>query len=418
MGGRGQPALLLCRPPPRGGHRRLSRRALPRPSGLPLQPRLPDLARVPAQRDGDHRRLHQGHHRPLRGPALGRPHGRGDRGAALADEVQRRPPPGRIRRRRAGAAPALRPCRRRHRRRPLRPRPCRRQRRHPGHGRHELRCRPRHRRRLRLHHRVRGGMGRAGERALHRLHHHRRGRRLHRPCRCRRPAPRRAAQRRRRPRPRLLRPGRHRAHGDRCQRGAGPPRPRLLPRRRDDPRRGTRARGGGRAWAAARAHARGDGAGDPGDRGREHGGRHPADDRRARHRPPRLCADRLRRRRPAARRRCRGAAGDEEGGRAAPSGPLLGPRHAAHRPPRRPRAHGQPPLRHGGPRPAQRSAPDPRPPGGRRTDARRAGGRGAGHRPYQHALCGPELRRAGAARHAGARRGRLCAGAGGAPPPA
>ena len=64
-----------------------------------------------------------------------------------------------------------------------------------------------------------------------------------------RPAPRRAAQRRRRPRPCLLRPGRDRADGHRRQRGAGPARPRLLPRRRDDAGRRQGARG--RGWVSA-----------------------------------------------------------------------------------------------------------------------------------------------------------------------
>ena len=146
------------------------------------------------------------------------------------------------------------------------PRPRRGQRRHPGHGGHELRRRSRHRRRLRLHHRVRGGVGRARERALHRLHHHRRGGRLHRLRRRGRTAPRRAAQRRRRPGSRLLRPGRHRADRDRRQRGARPPRPRLLPGRRDDAGRCEGARGGGRTRPETRAHGGRNRARDPGRR--------------------------------------------------------------------------------------------------------------------------------------------------------
>ena len=163
-------------PGPRGSHRRLSGGALPRSARLALQPRLPDLARVSTEHHGHHRRLHQAHHRPLRGPGLGRPADCRDRRTALDHEVQRRPFAGGVRRRGAGPASAFGSRGRRHRRRPLRPRSRRWKRRHPRHGRHQLRRRTRHRRRLRLHHRIRGGMGCAGERALHRLHHHRRGR--------------------------------------------------------------------------------------------------------------------------------------------------------------------------------------------------------------------------------------------------
>ena len=63
-------------------------------------------------------------------------------------------------------------------------------------------------------------------------------RRQHRRGRCERCAARRPAERRRRARPGVLRPRWHASYGHRCQPGAWPARRRPFPRRRDEARRG------------------------------------------------------------------------------------------------------------------------------------------------------------------------------------
>ena len=87
------------------------------------------------------------------------------------------------------------------------------------------------------------------------------GRRLHRPCRCRRIAARGARERGCRPRPRLLRPRRKAAHGHRRRRGARHYRPRLFPRRPDAPRQASGGDGGRHHRRGARHRACGCGPG-------------------------------------------------------------------------------------------------------------------------------------------------------------
>jgi N-methylhydantoinase A len=91
------------------------------------------------------------------------------------------------------------------------------------HGRHERRCRADRRGRVRIHDAVRGRVGCAGERAVHRLHHDWRRWRLDRLPRCRRPAARRAAERGRRTGARLLWAWWNRANRNRRECRAGTP---------------------------------------------------------------------------------------------------------------------------------------------------------------------------------------------------
>ncbi len=121
------------------------------------------------------------------------------------------------------------------------------------------------------------------------------------------------------PGPGRVRPGRRGADRDRRQR-----RPRASPgrpdRRRDDARRRGGAHGRGQGRRGHGAPARGSRGRHPADRQREHGRRAARDQRAARPRPARVRAGGLRRRRPAARQRRRGADGLVPGDRPALAG--------------------------------------------------------------------------------------------------
>ena len=185
---------------------------------------------------------------------------------------------------------------------------------HLRHGRHQ------HRRRAAAGRRVpagqRGGGARLSDQGADAGYpHRRRRRRLDRLCRQRRAAEGRAAQRRRRSRPGLLRQGQHGADGHRRQRRAADA--------ESDASAGRPDGGATRTWRKAAIgrlaeqlgmDADGDGAGYPRRRDRQHGARHPGDQRAARPRSARLHAGGVRRRRPAA---C-GAAGEGAGDRPHP----------------------------------------------------------------------------------------------------
>ena len=227
--------------------------------------------------------------------------------------------------------------------------------------------------------RVPGRVGDPGQHPLRRGDDDRRRRRLDLLARQGRLPARRAAERRRRAGPGRIRQGRNRADHDRREPRARPPRPGLLPRRPDADRRGRRARRLRGARRRAGPLGRGRGSGGRPDRGREHGERDPPRRGRARPRPARLRADRVRRGRPAPRPRGGRPARDDDGADPAAPGALLGVRGCDRPAAGRSRADVLRPLRP----PGRRGA---RP---HRADAARGGGRrrcGARRRPTEPLL--------------------------------
>ena len=301
---------------------------------------------------------------------------RGRRGRPARDDVERRRRERARRRRAPRDAVALRPGGR-HPRRPVGGRAGRSQPAdHVRHGRNVGRHRDRHRGRHR------GGVGArhvdrrlSAARADARRAHDRGRWRLDRVRRRGRRVPRRAPLGRRHSGPRVLR--QRRARGDHLRRAhrARPSRSRAVPRRSHASRSRGRGRRGADAGRPARARARGDGGGHPHDRELQHGARDPLAHDREGPRSARLLARRVRRCRPAARRRAGRLARDPRGAGAGLPGHHVGGRAAHERPQVRPDAHGLPDAGID-----RRRAPEPRARRARRRAARLAAARRRGRR--------------------------------------